>query len=218
MRHCLLLVCLVFLIGCELPSSPTNSFPEHPNIVMIFSDDHGYEDSGAYGNSTIQTPNIDRIAREGLRFTRMYTTSAMCTPSRSSLYTGLYPTRNGAFKNHSAISQGIKSIPHYLNDLGYKTGLLGKRHIKPVEQFPFTYLEEDSLDAFLGSEEPYILIITPDEPHAPASMTFDASKHYDPDEIALPPYLVDTPETRIQRTGYYDLINTLDNKIGEGNP
>ena len=131
------------------------------------------------------------------------------------MYTGLYPTRNGAFQNHSAVRPGVKSIPHYLHELGYVTGLLGKRHIKPIERFPFTYLEEDSLDAFIRSETPYLLIITPDEPHAPPSMTFESSVHYAPKEIPLPAYLVDTPETRIQRTGYYDLIGTLDERIGD---
>ena len=206
------------LCGCvlEKPAPEVDlTHSSQPNIVMILSDDHGFEDSGAYGNAAIQTPNIDRLAAEGITFTRMYTTSAMCTPSRSALYTGLYPHKNGAYQNHSAISPGIKSMPHYLQKLGYRTALLGKRHIKPLTQFPFELLEADSLAPFIADPTPYVLLITPDEPHAPASMVFEASARYNPQTIPLPPYLVDTPETRNQRTGYYDLIDILDKQVGK---
>ncbi|MFK7845530.1 MAG: sulfatase [Rhodothermales bacterium] len=198
--------------GCQ--QNTPDSSPAKPNIVMILSDDHGFDDAGAYGNTAIHTPNIDRLASEGLKFTRMYTTSAMCTPSRSALYTGLYPHRNGAYQNHSAVSPGIESMPHHLQKLGYRIALLGKRHIKPLAQFPFEFLETDSLDSFISDPTPYVLLITPDEPHAPASMVFEASKRYNPQTIPLPPYLIDTPETRDQRTGYYDLVEILDNKVG----
>lgn len=201
------------LISCapDLPSIEATP----PNIVLILSDDHGFEDAGAYGNPVVQTPNIDRLAQEGMRFTRMYTTSAMCTPSRSALYTGLYPHQNGAFQNHSAIQPDVKAMPHYLAPLGYRVGLLGKKHIKPLDQFGFELVEPDNLNAFINSESPYLLIVTPNEPHAPASMTFDTSKRYAVDEIPIPPYLVDTPDTRSQRTGYYDLIDILDQQVGD---
>ncbi len=209
--------CVFLLPACT--SSTSNNTNEvagsQPNIVFILSDDHGLEDAGAYGNTTIETPNIDRLATEGVRFTRMYTTSAMCTPSRSAMYTGLYPHRNGAHQNHSTIKSNIRTIPHYLNKLGYRTGLLGKRHIKPIEQFPFEFIEDDSLKSFIVRPEPYVLFITPREPHALPGMVFEPSSKYEPEAIPIPPYLVDTEETRKQRTGYYDLVDILDHRIGE---
>ena len=67
-----------------------------PNIVVYLSDDHGSEYLGCYGNEYIQTPHLDRIAEDGIRFTHAFTPTPTCAPSRSTLYTGLYPARHGA--------------------------------------------------------------------------------------------------------------------------
>ena len=66
-----------------------------PNIMMVLSDDHTQIDAGCYGSRVARTPNIDRLAREGMRFDNACTPTAMCVPSRATLYTGLYPVRNG---------------------------------------------------------------------------------------------------------------------------
>jgi len=112
-----------------------------PHIVMFLSDDHGLEFSGCYGNKAIQTPNIDALAREGMRFTNMFTASPTCVPSRSVLYTGLYPARNGAMANHSVCKPDIKSLPFYLKTLGYRVVLADKIHVKPKEVFDFEYIK-----------------------------------------------------------------------------
>src|SRR5690606_41538782 len=71
------------------------------------------------------------------RSERAYVGSAMCQPCRSELYTGLYPMRNGSAWNHSASRRDVRSLPHYLGELGYRVGLAGKTHIEPPEAFPF---------------------------------------------------------------------------------
>ena len=90
----------------------------------------------------------------------MFTAEAMCSPSRATLYTGLYPHKHGLHKNHSNAISGIKSLPHYLNDLGYDVVLAGKTHIKPESVFPFTYIDHDQTENFLRSthDKPFCLI------------------------------------------------------------
>jgi N-sulfoglucosamine sulfohydrolase len=102
-----------------------------PHIVMFLSDDHGLDFCGCYGNKFIQTPNLDSLAKQGIRFTNMYAASPTCAPSRSVLFTGLYPARNGAMGNHTTCKEGIGSLPGYLNQLGYRVVLANKVHVKP---------------------------------------------------------------------------------------
>ena len=100
-----------------------------PNILILVGDDHSQGDLGCYGNKLLRTPNLDRLAAEGMRFTSVFTATAMCAPSRSTMYTGLYPHRHGCHMNHGAGYAGTKSMPHYLGKLGYRVGLAGKTHI-----------------------------------------------------------------------------------------
>src|ERR671910_480607 len=74
---------------------PTAADAQRPNFVVIFADDLGYGDLGCYGHPTIRTPNLDRMAREGMRFTQFYSAAEVCTPSRAALLTGRLPPRSG---------------------------------------------------------------------------------------------------------------------------
>ncbi len=190
---------------------PTRS-EKKPNIVIFISDDHGILDSGCYGNTIIRTPNIDGLAREGMRFTHAFTPTAMCAPSRSAMYTGLYPHRNGCHRNHSAVFPETKSMPHYLSQLGYQVALAGKRHIKPRQAFPFKYMKQQDVDRFLTEVggSPFCLVVASHQPHAPHQ-----TGGYDPADMQIPPYLVDTPETRHTMAAYYTDVDILDREIGE---
>ncbi|WP_411847485.1 sulfatase-like hydrolase/transferase [Roseibacillus persicicus] len=109
----------------------TSSQAERPNIIFILTDDHRQTDLGCYGNDIIQTPNIDKMAEEGVLFENASITSAICTPSRISYFLGQYERKHGVnFNSGTAISQSAwaKSYPVILRENGYFTGYVGKNH------------------------------------------------------------------------------------------
>ena len=107
---------------------------DQPNFVVIFADDLGYGDLGAYGSETIRTPNLDRMAAEGMRFTDFYATAPFCSPSRASLLTGRYPVRAGVpyvlFPTElTGLPPAEITIAEILSDKGYSTAAVGKWHL-----------------------------------------------------------------------------------------
>lgn len=205
-----------------------NQRSQHPNILMLLGDDLTYHDLGCYGNSQVQTPNLDHLASEGMRFRRAFNSSPMCAPTRMSLYSGIHPVRNGAYPNHSRVYPDIRSMPHYLGDLGYTCGLIGKRHEAPRENFPFEYLggrhhdDGEGVDLRLpkvrrfmedNASNPWCMVVSSNQPHVPWNRGLPVA--YNPDRLDLPPYLVDTPETRQALARYYAEISYLDQQMGQ---
>lgn len=124
--------CLATVAGCTQANKETTA--QLPNIVIIYADDLGYGDVGAYGATRLKTPNLDMLANGGVRFTNGYATSATCTPSRYALLTGQYPWRNSDAKilPGSApliIDTAQMTIPKMLKEKGYHTGVVGKWHL-----------------------------------------------------------------------------------------
>lgn len=182
-----------------------------PNIIVFLSDDHGQEDAGCYGNPDLKTPVIDLLATEGMRFTHAFTPVSVCAPSRSALFTGLYPHRNGCDRNHSQIRSGIKTLPDYLLPLGYEVVLAGKVHVKPEAAFNFTYIGREEIPAFLKSAggKPFCLIISYNSPHQPY---FNKKEGYQ--KVEPKAWLPETAETLQFTEAYYDNVDHLDHEIG----
>ncbi|MBP7140727.1 MAG: sulfatase-like hydrolase/transferase [Opitutaceae bacterium] len=131
---------LWLLLPCSLLSAAgvAASAGSRPNIVLLLADDLGYGDLGVYGNRDVPTPNLDRLAREGTRFTDAYVTCPACAPSRLSLMSGAYPQRFGMTWNDDRSAHKLpdtqRLLPELLRDGGYVTGLIGKWNIiRPAE-------------------------------------------------------------------------------------
>ena len=92
-----------------------------PNIIFFFTDDHGWRDSEPYGNPYIKTPNMTRLAKESMQFMHAYAASPTCSPSRSTVVTGLMPHRCGAHYFGNPIARDIKVMSGYFNEAGYHT-------------------------------------------------------------------------------------------------
>ena len=153
-----------------------------PNIIFYLADDQDIGDYGCYGNELIHTPAADRLASEGMRFSSAFTGQAICAPSRSQLYTGNYPLKNGAFLNHSAVKRDQVSISKYLSDQGYDVILAGKSHVKPKSVFkwdqewdhvekegvPREYIPLDQIETyFQNAQKPFCMFIASMYPHGP---------------------------------------------------
>lgn len=203
---------------------------EAPNVLIIIADDCTYNDLPLYGGRNAITPNIDRLASEGLVFNRAYLSEAMCLPCRSELYSGQHPMRNGAAWNHSGSRPDTKSLPHYLGALNYRVGLAGKVHVVPKKAYPFEVVEGFDRSAvrsptqdhdlkgvkeFMGrdNDQPFCLVVALVEPHVPWVMG-DRSQYPD-DKIDLPHYLVDTAVTRDAFARYLAEITYMDGQVGE---
>lgn len=182
-----------------------------PNIILYLSDDHGAEDAGCFGNTDLNTPVLDQWAAEGMSFTRAYTPASVCAPSRSALFTGLYPHRNGCDRNHGAVNPGIKTLPDYLKPLGYRVVLAGKTHIQPKDQFGFEYIDMHEVPEFLRGvgDNPFCLIVALHTPHQPY---FNHKGGYN--NITPKTWMPDTEATRRYTGAYYDHVSLLDHELG----
>src|SRR6478672_6100924 len=133
-----------------------------PNVVLILADDQGYADLGVYGAQGFSTPNIDRLAREGIRFTDFHVAQGVCSASRAALMTGCYPNRvgiTGALEpwDKFGLSASELTLPQMLKSVGYATGMVGKWHLgTPPELLPTRRGFDDFFGLTLSNDEwPY---------------------------------------------------------------
>ncbi len=132
----LLFFILIIFIECNPPGDQSKS--TKPNIIIIFTDDLGYGDLGIYGHPTINTPNLNKMAMEGLKFTQFYTGASVCTPSRAALLTGRLPVRYGMVSDqtrvlfpfsYGGLPKDEYTIAESLKERGYTTAMIGKWHL-----------------------------------------------------------------------------------------
>ena len=201
-----------------------------PNIVFILADDMNRDTWGVYGSADCNTPNIDQLANEGMRFDRVYCSVAMCAPFRQELYSGRSPWRTGTLANHARSTPDTKSIPHYLKPLGYRVALVGKSHVGPEQCYPFEFFPGDKdkskdpnptnlklagkfMDSCAEQNKPFCLFIASNDSHGPYT-TGDRSA-YDAASLTIPPYWLDTPELRRELVKYYAEVSNFDKLVGQ---
>ena len=210
-----------FWSACQ-PAIAEEAIATQPNIVFIIADDCTFRDLGCYGGQA-HTPNIDKLASEGMLFERCFQAAPMCSPTRHNIYTGLYPVKSGAYPNHTHVDAGTKSIVQYMTELGYQVAHTGKSHVSPASVFSWQHFGTDkefdygAIDKWIADcktdANPFCLLHCSNEPHAPWDKG-DASR-YPPEEITLPPYFVDTPETREGMSRYLAEITYFDQQVGD---
>lgn len=211
------------LLCCIAAPQPAAADPAPPNMLIYFADDHSLRDSSLYGATDIDTPNMERLAADGMTFHAAFVASPACAPSRAALLTGLMPARNGAEANHTYPHAEIKKLPAYLQDVGYEVAAFGKvAHGRSARDYGFDTISgasdvgplRENVREFLSnrtSDRPLCLFVGTSNPHVlwPTETTFD------PDQLDLPPTFVDTPLTRRQRARYYEEVKELDELLGE---
>jgi N-sulfoglucosamine sulfohydrolase len=189
-----------------------------PNVVVFVADDLGWRDLGIYGNTGIRTPNIDRLARSGLRVTHAFGTTPQCSPSRISTLTGKYSHATLTEDLHTPLPDGERILPSYLQTRGYFTGMMAKTHIGPNGERQFQWYSPETANAFpafldSAGTRPFFLWVGFHDPHRPYERGAIAHPH-SPARVSVPPYLADTPETRADLALYYDETARMDGEIG----
>ena len=190
-----------------------------PNIIWFVADDLGDGDLGCYGNPSIRTVNLDRMAAEGIRFTSAFVTTSSCSPSRASFFSGMYPHTTRAEDLHVHLPENIRILPFYLAGLGYHTMNVGKYHLGPLVANQFHRRENrvENWKALLEERpegRPFFLSLC----------FYDHHRDYQPgtipdstkcEDVIVPPYLPDTPEVRADLAAYYDECVRLDRVVGD---
>jgi len=219
-RHIPVVFCAALFLIVR-PVISASSGPK-PNFILYIADDQAKTDYGVYGNEKVHTPGVDRLAKEGMLFQRAYATQGICAPSRSALYTGNFPLRNGCFLNHTPVREGTMSLVPELQKLGYQVILAGKSHVSPKKAFPWDQhwrpvkadlgqeggqperLPIDRIRTFLQNEQtPFCLVIASPLPHGPYPDKPDATL----EDVQRLPYHPSPSRNWINKqAGYYENI------------
>ena len=238
MRTLLLILLTGLAMGLRPPhrpsfDSPERQTPTRPNILWLSCEDMSPH-LGCYGDSTVPTPNIDRLAREGVRFTNAFTTAGVCAPSRNAIITGRYQTSNGGHnmrtlfdtypaktglpKQYSAVLPAdVRAFPEYLRAAGYFT----TNNEKTDYQFeaPPTVWDENGKTAHYrnrGADRPFFSIFNNVVTHeSQVWVRKNLPLRADPARVQVPPYYPDTPTVRQDMARFFSNIREMDNWVGE---
>jgi len=197
----------------------------HPNILWLTAEDMGPDAVSSYGAPQTSTPNLDKLAAGGVRFTRAYTTAPVCSASRSAFMTGMYQTTIGAHNHRShrddgyKLPDGVRVLPDWMRDAGYFTANVvtlpeacGFRGAGKTDwNFSYAGKAFDSANwEDLKSHQPFFAQINFSETHR----TYHAPPKADPAKVSIAPYYPDHPVTRKDWAEYLDSASELDRKIG----
>jgi len=227
MKGCLILLAVFFVAplwseGTDQPSG------DRPNFVIVLADDvswssFGCVDAGLY----TRTPNIDKLATEGLRFTNFMCSVAQCGPVRHEFFTGLLPPTSGVYSNGSKPRGDYQNIANYLGDSGYKVGLTGKTHFNVSDFHKIPGFESNGnhnapawemsgvkqfMETSQSENQPFCVVVASVNAHHP--WTVGEPSNFPLDQIVVPPHMVDTPVTREALAIHAAEVEVLDDQVG----
>ena len=212
------------------------------NVLLMIADDLGRQ-LGSYGDPMKATPNLDHLAADGVRFTKAFASTASCSTSRSTIYTGQHNHQSGQYglhsqRHHFCTFDHIESGPALLNAHGYLTGIVGKVHVGPDRVYPWTVREESTtrdvayisdrcaafFDKAVSEAKPFFLTVGFIDPHRDRTRSgfgndddFDERvkrNRFDPAAVPIPQFLSDGPGVRQEMASYYESINRMDQGVG----
>ncbi|KAK1711646.1 alkaline-phosphatase-like protein [Colletotrichum lupini] len=212
------------------------------NVLLLVADDLGKQ-LGCYGCTYIKTPNINKLAAEGTRFDNAFASTASCSGSRSTIYTGLHTHQNGQYglnsgKHHFMTFDHIVSGPALLAKNGVRTGIIGKVHVGPDAVYPWEWRAESltrdvwwssqrAAEFFSASKEdgrPFVLTVGYHDPHRDRTRGGFGNDEpvdekiksitYRPEDMIVPGFLSDTPGVRQELASYAEAISRLDQGVG----
>lgn len=198
-----------------------------PNILWILGDDLGPQ-LGCYGHPLVNTPNVDRLAAEGVRFTHCFTTAPVCSPSRSAWNTGVYQTTIGAHNHRShrkdgySLPDGVRLVSHRLRDAGYFTANVTQitPELRASGKTDFNFKTEKPFDGIHWNQrakgQPFFAQVNFTAPHKGPQWPLARKQPnlVDPAKVELPPYYPDHPVIRDEVANYLDAVNNWDRQVG----
>jgi N-sulfoglucosamine sulfohydrolase len=208
-----ILVLTMFLLALHLRGAA-------PHLVVFISDDLGIHDTSVYGSRNARTPNLKRLADQGMTFDRAYVASPSCCPNRYSLLTGLMPARHGAHPNHSQPKPATRNLLPELRQRGYHVASFGKIAHSRQRFEGLDHHHAPTLDLArqvrshlheVPTNQPVCLLVGDRRPHVP----WIKESTYDPGEVTLPSWFIDTPETRRHWARYLTDISGMDMELGQ---
>jgi N-sulfoglucosamine sulfohydrolase len=225
-------------LGSAAQARPNSSVAAR-NILLIIADDQGYDMSCCGGR--VKTPMLDSLIQQGTLFTQGYATVSSCSSSRSTLYTGLYSHTNGMYGlahdvHNFSLLDDVKTLPWMLQQSGYRTALVGKKHVKPDAMLPYDAwlapelpgIRDVAAMAHLAGQwmraqanRPFFLTVGYSDPHRDA-LNFGNSRQwpevereiYSPSDVLIPSHLPDLPGVRQDLAQYYESVSRLDSGVG----
>ncbi|MGD2183561.1 sulfatase family protein [Lusitaniella coriacea] len=212
------------------------------NVLLIVADDQGRDQLGCYGNRRIETPHLDRLAAEGVKFSNAFAAVSSCSASRGTILTGLYPHQNGQYGHEHSyhnfrLQDWVQPLPALFAANQYRTGLIGKLHVGGTpQQFPFDFVVPP--ETVMGSRDgktiaeqagvffneardrAFFLLVGYSDPHRWGqfgnlqSYPGVTPKVYQEGEVIVPPFLPDLPEVRRDLAQMYQAVSRLDASVG----
>ena len=237
------LIALAGLVRQSANAADSAQKPATKNVVVIVADDLGWQ-LGCYGDKQAKTPNIDKLAAEGVRFTRAYCTTASCSASRSVLMTGLFNHATGHYGHahgdgHFSTYDSVRSLPVLMTEGGYRTCSIGKYHLAPEATYHFEAYRNEGIQGSRNSvrmaenakswisekdDRPFFLYWCSTDPHRAAQGFANSPKddfypgvtptRFKADQMKVPSWLPNAPEVRQEWAEFYEAINRLDQGVG----